>query len=80
MAQQLRVLAALPEVPSSHGSSHLSITPVPGDPTPSHRHIGRQNTKTPMHIKMERKKGTRSLVRDPGVTHDVLWGGVRYPS
>jgi hypothetical protein len=27
-----------------HGSSQLSVTPVPGDPTPSHRHTCRQNT------------------------------------
>jgi hypothetical protein len=27
-----------------HGSAHLSVTPVPGDLTPSHRHTRRQNT------------------------------------
>ena len=27
-----------------HGSSKLSVTPVPGDLTPSHRHTYRQNT------------------------------------
>jgi len=30
-----------------HGGSQLSVTPVSGDPTPSHRHA----SKTPMHIK-----------------------------
>jgi hypothetical protein len=49
MAQQLRALAALAEdpgsIPSTHnGSSHLSLTPVPTDLTPSHWHISRQNT------------------------------------
>jgi hypothetical protein len=49
MAHWLRILAVLPEdqgsIPSTHnGSSELSVTPVPGDPTPSHRHICRQNT------------------------------------
>ena len=28
----------------SHGRSPLSVSPVSGDPTPSHRHIFRQNT------------------------------------
>jgi hypothetical protein len=49
MALWLRALAALPEDPGfnsehPHGSSQLSVTPVPGDRTPSHRHICRQNT------------------------------------
>ena len=35
MAQQLRTLAALPEDP---GSSQLSVAPVPGDQTPSHKY------------------------------------------
>jgi hypothetical protein len=50
IAQQLRVLAALSEDLGSfnsyypHGSSQLSVTPVPGNPTPSNRHTCRQNT------------------------------------
>jgi hypothetical protein len=43
MAQLLRALVALPEVlssvPSTHGSSQLSVTPVPGDLTPSYKSI-----------------------------------------
>lgn len=31
-------------VPDPHGSSQLSMTPVPGDPESSHRHVYRQNT------------------------------------
>jgi hypothetical protein len=45
MAQWLRALSAFPKdwdyfpVPTWH----LSITPVPGNPTPSHRHTCSQN-------------------------------------
>jgi hypothetical protein len=43
----LRALAALQttwiQFPAPHGGSHLSVTPVPGDSTPSHRHTYRQN-------------------------------------
>ena len=42
MAQWLRGLAALPEDLVSIPST--SVTPVPGDPTPSHRHTCIQNT------------------------------------
>ena len=54
MAQQLRALTTIPEDLGSissthpHGGSQLSITPVPGDLTPSYRHICKQNTK--IHI------------------------------
>jgi hypothetical protein len=34
-----------------HGSSQLSVTPVPADPTPSHRHKLPDAGKTSMHIK-----------------------------
>jgi hypothetical protein len=50
MAQQLKALAVLPEdtgsIPSNHVSSQLPVTPVPGDTTPSHRHV-----KSTMYIK-----------------------------
>jgi hypothetical protein len=42
VAQWLRALAALLE--NAYGSSQLSLSPVPGDQTPSHRHTCRQNT------------------------------------
>ena len=62
MAQQLRALAALPEDLSSisqhpHGSSQLSITPVPGDPAPLYRHTCRQNANA-HEIKNKFKKDT----------------------
>jgi hypothetical protein len=48
MAQWLRALTALLEVlssiPSTHRAAHNCLIPVPGDLTPSHRHIYRQNT------------------------------------
>ena len=46
MTQGLRVLAALPEDLCSILSTHmeLSVAPVPGDLTLSHRHTCRQNT------------------------------------
>ena len=44
MTQQLRALASLPEDPVQFRSSQLSVTPVPGDLTPSHRHTCRQNS------------------------------------
>ena len=48
MTQWLRALTVLPEDPGSisqhpHGGSHLSVTPVLEDPTPSHRHTCRQD-------------------------------------
>ncbi|EGW07278.1 hypothetical protein I79_018888 [Cricetulus griseus] len=41
--QQLRALAALSEDPGSISSLQLSVTPVPGDLTPSHSYLCRQN-------------------------------------
>jgi hypothetical protein len=54
MTQWLRALDVLPEdlgsFPSQHphGSSQLSVTPIPEDLAPSHRHAGRK----PVHIKI----------------------------
>jgi hypothetical protein len=49
MAQQLRALAALPEegsIPNTgYGSSYLSVTPISGILTSSHRHTQRQKHK-----------------------------------
>ena len=50
MAQLLRVLAVLPEeqvsIPSIHMPAYNSVSQVPGDPTPAHRHTFKQNTNT----------------------------------
>jgi hypothetical protein len=58
MTQQLRVLAALTEdsgsIPSIHMAAHNCVTPIPGDLTPSHRHICRQNTNA--HLKKKKTK------------------------
>ena len=44
MAQGLRVLSREPRFNSqhSHGSSQLSLTPVPGDPVPTFGLLGQQ--------------------------------------
>jgi hypothetical protein len=64
MAQELEHLSLLQRTQlwSPHGSSELSVTPVPGDLTPSsdlhgvHTNTGRQNTHTHKKIKNEKKK------------------------
>lgn len=48
MAQLLGVLTALPQDP--HGSSQLSVIPVPGNPTPLQAYMQVK------HIKKEKKK------------------------
>jgi hypothetical protein len=69
MAQWLRVLAALPEVPgsilSTHTAAHncLYITPVPGHLTPSHRHACSQVTNV-HKIKYFFKKTKETLHRN----------------
>ena len=49
-------MAALPEnlglVSSTHGSSQLSVIPVPGTLTPSHRCESRQNTNADKILKL----------------------------
>ena len=45
-----------------HGSSQLSVTPVPGDLTPSHRHTSGQNTN--VH-KIKINKSLKN-VKEPG--------------
>ena len=57
MAPQLRELTALSEdlgsIPSTHMVCHMvSETPVPGDPTPLHRHTCSQITNTHHKIKI----------------------------
>jgi hypothetical protein len=49
VAQRLRALTALPadlgfNFQHPHGGSQMPVTPVSGNPTPSHRHARRQNT------------------------------------
>jgi hypothetical protein len=49
MAQYLRAVATLPEDPGSIPSTHMEahsclLTLVPGDPTPSYRYEGSQNS------------------------------------
>jgi hypothetical protein len=66
MDQWLRAVAAFPEdlgsIPSTHiGSSHLSITPVPGLLTPSPRQTYRQNTSGPKISYMYNEKIDISL-------------------
>jgi hypothetical protein len=44
----LRPLGVLPEhpdsIPSTHMAAHNSVTPIPGELTPSHKHACRKNT------------------------------------
>ena len=65
MTQWLRAPVALRGDPGSipsnymaHGSSQLSATPVPVDPTPSHRHTYRQNTNVHKIMIKKRKEIT----------------------
>ena len=62
MAQQLRALVALPEdldsIPSTHMAAHNSVTPDPGDLTPSHRHTHKQNTNAIKNKSLKKKKKT----------------------
>jgi hypothetical protein len=67
MAQQLGALAVLPEVPGSIPSTHmaahssqLSVTPVPGGPSSSHRHTCR---KTINANKIERNKSLKTQIK-----------------
>lgn len=62
VAQWLRTLAACPENPgfnskNSCGSSQSAVAPVPGDLTPSSRHICTQNT-----IRMKEKGGSTNTM------------------
>jgi hypothetical protein len=56
MAEQLASLLGGPRFNSQypHSRSHLSVTPVPRDLAPSHRHI--HAGKTPMHIKVNKSE------------------------
>ena len=68
MAQRLRAVTALPEDSPGfnsqhpHGSSQLSVTPVPEDLTPSDRHIGRQNNANAHEINISLKRKASVMV------------------
>lgn len=66
----LRALAAPPIGPRfnsrrPHGSSRLSVTLVPEDPAPSHRHTCKQNTNAHKGKGEERNPRVRQLEREP---------------
>jgi hypothetical protein len=69
ISQRLRTLDALPEPRFNsqhpHGSSHLSVTPVPGLLTPSHRHTCRQNTNKNKTKKLYFKKWKTEYGKGP---------------
>ena len=67
MAQRLRALSTLPDGPGfnsqhPHGSSELSVTPVPELLTPSHKQICRQNTNAPKINVSKRRRSYRSML------------------